>query len=86
MDYDVRRYFPYLGYETFDFAVPVQTRGDVYSRYQVRVAEMRESVKICRQALERITPTGRLRDRRSADHAAAQGSRIRKWKRSFSTS
>ena len=52
------RSFPYLGYETFDFAVPTRTEGDVYARYLVRVAEMRESVKICRQALERITPTG----------------------------
>jgi NADH-quinone oxidoreductase subunit D len=58
VDYDVRKYFPYLGYETYDFAVPTQTRGDVYARYLVRVAEMRESMKICRQALERITPTG----------------------------
>ena len=58
VDYDVRKYFPYLGYETYDFSVPTQTRGDVYSRYLVRVAEMRESMKICRQALERITPTG----------------------------
>ncbi len=58
VDYDVRRAFPYLGYETFDFQVPVRTGGDVYSRYLVRVAEMRESLKICRQALERITPTG----------------------------
>jgi NADH-quinone oxidoreductase subunit D len=58
VDYDVRKYFPYLGYETYDFAVPTRTKGDVYARYQVRVAEMRESVKICRQALERITPTG----------------------------
>jgi NADH-quinone oxidoreductase subunit D len=58
VDYDVRRYFPYHGYETYEFSVPVQTRGDVYSRYQVRLAEMRESAKICRQALERITPTG----------------------------
>jgi NADH-quinone oxidoreductase subunit D len=58
VEYDVRKAFPYLGYDTFDFSVPVRTRGDVYSRYQVRVAEMRESVRICRQALERISPTG----------------------------
>jgi NADH-quinone oxidoreductase subunit D len=58
VDYDVRKAFPYLGYETYDFAVPTQTKADVYSRYQVRIAEMRESLKICRQALERITPTG----------------------------
>jgi NADH-quinone oxidoreductase subunit D len=57
-DYDVRRYFPYQGYETYDFAVPTATEGDVYARYRVRVAEMRESVKICRQALARITPAG----------------------------
>ena len=56
--YDVRKVFPYMGYETFDFAVPTRTDGDVYARYQVRVAEMRESVRICRQALERISPTG----------------------------
>jgi NADH-quinone oxidoreductase subunit D len=58
VEYDVRRAFPYLGYETYDFNVPVQTGGDVYSRYLVRVAEMRESVRICRQALERIAPIG----------------------------
>jgi NADH-quinone oxidoreductase subunit D len=58
VDYDVRKYFPYLGYDTYDFQVPTQTAGDAYARYQVRVAEMRESVKLCRQALERISPTG----------------------------
>jgi NADH-quinone oxidoreductase subunit D len=58
VDYDVRRVFPYLGYETYDFRVPTRTTGDVYGRYQVRVAEMRESVNICLQALDRITPTG----------------------------
>jgi NADH-quinone oxidoreductase subunit D len=58
VDYDVRKAFPYLGYETFDFAVPLETAGDVYARYLVRVQEMRQSVKICRQALERITPEG----------------------------
>jgi NADH-quinone oxidoreductase subunit D len=56
--YDVRKMFPYLGYETYDFHVPTQKNGDVYDRYLVRVAEMRESVKISRQALARITPRG----------------------------
>jgi NADH-quinone oxidoreductase subunit D len=56
--YDVRKTFPYLGYETYDFQIPIQKNGDVYDRYLVRVAEMRESVKICRQALARITPRG----------------------------
>jgi NADH-quinone oxidoreductase subunit D len=58
VEYDVRTSFPYLGYESYAFAVPTQTTGDAYARYQVRVAEMRESVKICRQALERIAPVG----------------------------
>ena len=57
-DYDVRKYFPYTGYETYEFAVPTATEGDVFARYRVRIAEMRESVQICRQALDRITPTG----------------------------
>jgi NADH-quinone oxidoreductase subunit D len=57
-DYDVRKYFPYLGYETYTFDIPTATEGDVYARYRVRIAEMRESVKICRQAISRITPSG----------------------------
>jgi len=57
-DYDVRKYFPYLGYETYTFNIPTATEGDVYARYRVRIAEMRESVKICRQAISRITPSG----------------------------
>jgi NADH-quinone oxidoreductase subunit D len=57
-DYDVRKYFPYTGYENYDFKVPTATEGDVYARYRVRVAEMRESLKIAKQALDRISPTG----------------------------
>ena len=56
--YDVRKVFPYLKYDTFDFIVPIQTDGDVYARYLVKIEEMRQSVKIARQALSRITPTG----------------------------
>ena len=58
VNYDVRRAFPYMKYDTFQFNVPLGQNGDVYDRYRVRVAEMRESVKIAKQALERITPTG----------------------------
>jgi NADH-quinone oxidoreductase subunit D len=56
--YDVRKAFPYLGYETYDFEVPVGVTGDVYDRYLVRIEEMRQSTRIARQALERITPRG----------------------------
>ncbi len=58
VNYDVRRAFPYLGYDTYDFEVPLGSAGDVYDRYLVRVAEMRQSTKIAKQALERITPRG----------------------------
>jgi NADH-quinone oxidoreductase subunit D len=56
--YDVRKQFPYLGYETYDFEVPTGTAGDVYDRYLVRMEEMRQSTKLARQALARITPRG----------------------------
>ena len=52
IDWDLRRDTPYSGYEKFSFAVPVRHEGDVYARYLVRVAEMRESVKIVQQAVE----------------------------------
>ena len=57
-DYDVRKYFPYTGYETYDFTVPTATEGDVFARYRVRMAEMRQSLKIAEQAIARITPSG----------------------------
>jgi len=56
--YDVRKTFPYLKYETFDFKVPSATEGDVFARYTVKMAEMRQSIKICKQAIDRISPTG----------------------------
>jgi NADH-quinone oxidoreductase subunit D len=52
--YDVRKDFPYLDYETYDFDVPVGTNGDVYDRYLVRVEEMRQSVRILEQAVKRL--------------------------------
>ena len=56
--YDVRKMFPYCGYETYQFDVPTGTRGDVFDRYMVRIQEMRQSIRIARQAIERITPHG----------------------------
>jgi NADH-quinone oxidoreductase subunit D len=52
--YDVRKDFPYLDYETYDFDVPVGTNGDVYDRYLVRVEELRQSVRILDQAVKRL--------------------------------
>jgi len=59
--YDVRKAFPYSSYDEFDFNVQTQTAGDCFARYQVRVAEIRESIKIVRQAMERVTPDGPFR-------------------------
>jgi NADH-quinone oxidoreductase subunit D len=56
--YDVRKVFPYLNYDTYDFEVPVGVKGDVYDRYLVRIEEMRQSVTLARQALDRISPRG----------------------------
>jgi NADH-quinone oxidoreductase subunit D len=52
--YDVRKDFPYLDYETYDFDVPVGTNGDVYDRYLVRMEELRQSVRILEQAMKRL--------------------------------
>jgi len=52
VDFDLRRDMPYCGYEKFQFNVPVSTDGDCWARYEVRLVEMRESVKIIQQALD----------------------------------
>ncbi len=56
VDWDNRRDMPYLGYETYDFEVPVEKEGDIYARYRVRMRELRESMRIIRQALDRLKP------------------------------
>lgn len=58
--WDIRKAFPYSGYEQFDFDIPVGTNGDVYDRYLVRILEMQESLKIVNQAMDGM-PTGPYR-------------------------
>jgi NADH-quinone oxidoreductase subunit D len=58
--WDIRKAFPYSGYEQFDFDIPVGTNGDVYDRYLVRMLEMEQSLKIVNQALEGM-PAGAYR-------------------------
>jgi len=58
--WDIRKAFPYSGYEKFDFDIPVGSNGDVYDRYLVRMLEMEQSLKIVEQALEGM-PTGAYR-------------------------
>jgi NADH-quinone oxidoreductase subunit B/C/D len=58
MDWDLRKQFPYSGYENYDFEVPTADGGDCYARYLVRVAEMRQSIRIIEQAAKGM-PAGR---------------------------
>ena len=54
VDYDVRVANPYSGYEDFDFIIPVGTNGDVYDRFMVRQEEMWQSLKIIKQAIDKM--------------------------------
>jgi NADH-quinone oxidoreductase subunit D len=54
VDWDLRKSRPYMGYEQYDFNVPVLTEGDTYARYIVRMQEFRESLKIIEQALNKL--------------------------------
>ncbi len=54
---DIRKMQPYSGYEQYDFEVPVGAKGDIYDRYMIRIAEMRQSARIVEQALARLKET-----------------------------
>ena len=60
VNYDIRRAEPYMIYDRFDFDIPVLENGDCLARYQVRMMEMQESVKIIEQALRQL-PKGDVR-------------------------
>jgi NADH:ubiquinone oxidoreductase subunit D len=60
--FDLRRAEPYSSYQDFDFKVPVETAGDCYARYRVRMQEFRESIKIVRQVLDGL-PEGPISSR-----------------------
>jgi NADH-quinone oxidoreductase subunit D len=52
--WDLRKAQPYSGYDTYDFDIPTRQNADTYDRYVVRMQEMRQSVRIIRQGVERI--------------------------------
>jgi NADH-quinone oxidoreductase subunit D len=54
VEHDVRKANPYLGYENYEFDIPIGTTGDCYDRYLVRMEEMRQSVRILRQVLDKL--------------------------------
>ncbi|MBI4770840.1 MAG: NADH-quinone oxidoreductase subunit D [Chloroflexi bacterium] len=54
VNYDLRKAYPYSGYEQYEFEVPLAAEGDVYARYIVRMRELRQSVRIIQQALDRL--------------------------------
>ena len=60
VNWDLRKARPYMGYDQYEFDVPLRTEGDTYARYLVRIQEMRESLKIVEQALNRL-PLGAVR-------------------------
>ena len=62
--YDIRKAYPYLGYETYQFEIPTQTAGDAYARYLVRMEEMRQSASLVEQALGRLKPGPIITDNR----------------------
>ena len=67
LPHDLRKSQPYSGYETYEFDVPTETTCDAYGRFLIRIGEMKESLKIVEQCLDRLQPgpvmVGRQEDR-----------------------
>lgn len=56
VSYDIRKLFPYLGYDTYAFEVPTRTEADAYARYLIRMQEMQESASLVEQGIARLKP------------------------------
>ncbi len=72
VDFDVRKHQPYSIYERFDFKVAVATAGDCQARYQVRIREMEESLRILEQAIREI-PEGDFRSKEKPGYKLPAG-------------
>ncbi len=60
VNFDIRKAYPYSGYDHFEFDIPLGSNGDVYDRYLIRMEEMRQSLRIAKQALDNL-PDGPFR-------------------------
>src|SRR5262249_49750979 len=61
VNWDIRKAMPYSGYETYEFDIPIGEHGDVYDRFYCRVQEVRQSVRILKQAMKRLPKKGLFR-------------------------
>ncbi|ADE55586.1 NADH dehydrogenase (quinone) subunit D [Coraliomargarita akajimensis] len=75
VDFDIRKDKPYLGYENYDFDVPIGTTGDCYDRYLMRAEEVRQSVRIVRQVIEKF-PDGPYQADEAKQIVAPQKSKV----------
>ena len=76
--WDLRKAQPYECYSELDFDIPVGKNGDCYDRYCIRMEEMRQSIRIMKQCIEKLRVAGRAgagRGRRQQDRAAASAPR-----------
>ena len=78
--YDVRKDRPYYDYESYDFEVPIGCHGDCYDRYLVRMEEMRQSIRILHQALDRL-PAGRWMSKIRGSPCLPRPTACRTWSR-----